>query len=118
MAASRVIHRDRYGRFRQAPPPKIEPNPLNFPTRSHPRFRLRVFDRAWPWRATRGEAMDDALASDNASYDSGRTWLTVPADIEQDPAPRLPWTATVADYARLHREEERNRCQRTSAQRR
>ena len=121
MAAPRVICRDRAGRFTVEPPAqpaKVEPDPVNFPTKSHPRFRLRVFDRKWPWRASWSQAMDDALASENASAEHGRAYLLVPAAIQQDPPDRLPWGASVEDYVRHAREEERRRCLRTSGQRR
>lgn len=61
-------------------------DPLRHPTDDHPRWRLRVFDRRWPWRATRGEALRDALLSRNAMRESGGAiFLDACAAIQRDP---------------------------------
>lgn len=55
---------------------------------NRPHYRLRVFHRAWPWRATVADAEQDALASGNAFVDrelGGRLYLTSPATIERYP---------------------------------
>lgn len=66
---------------------KAAPNPVACPTDEHPRWRLRVFDNLWPWRATRGEAMRDAVVSRNARYcpDDNITYLDAAAAIQRDP---------------------------------
>ena len=102
MAAPRVMHRDRWGRFCPPPPPPqppyVPPDPRRFPTARDPRYRLRVFGRAWPWRAEYQHAIDDALASGHAEADKhGRAWLITPADVQQDP-PRsegLEWLRAI-----------------------
>ena len=75
-------------------------NPLTDPDELHPRWRLRVFDQRWPWRATRREAVMDAIASRHARRDSDdrHIYLQGYALIQQDPPPRL---------ARLRWEERR-----------
>lgn len=82
-----VIHRDSQGRFRRAPAQR--PDPILFPTDERPRWRLVVFDRRWPWRRSRAEAFDDALASENARVEDdpgGKMgYLVVPAAIQRDP---------------------------------
>ena len=66
-------------------------NPLTDPDEFHPRWRLRVFDQRWPWRATRREAVMDAIASRHARRDSDdrQIYLQSYALIQQDPPPRL-----------------------------
>lgn len=63
------------------------PDPVFAPTDEHPRWRLRVFDNRWPWRATRAEAMRDAVVSRNARYcpDDNVTYLDAAAAIQRDP---------------------------------
>jgi len=63
------------------------PDPLMFPTDAHPRWRLRVFDRCWPWRATKSEALRDAVMSRNARRcpDDNVTYLDAAAAIQRDP---------------------------------
>lgn len=51
-------------------------------------YRVRVFDRAGPWRASQGEAVRDAVETGNASFDGEiycRTFMTAPAWIERYP---------------------------------
>lgn len=63
------------------------PDPIIVPTDAHPRWRLRVFDRCWPWRATRGEALRDAVLSRNARRDveDRVIYLDAVANIQRDP---------------------------------
>ncbi|KQO58855.1 hypothetical protein ASF14_02800 [Sphingomonas sp. Leaf257] len=63
------------------------PDPLAFPTDTHPRWRLRVFDTCWPWRATKSEALRDAVLSRNARRcpDDNTTYLDAAAAIQRDP---------------------------------
>lgn len=72
----------------------LEPTPgptpeqiLANPTDAHPRWRLRVFDTTWPWRARRAEAYRDALASGNArrDYEDRQTYLDACAQLQRDP---------------------------------
>ena len=83
-------YRDRWGRFAHRPPPPTPPpDPVLFPSVRHPRWRLRVFDQVWPWRASQSEAVDDARDSGNATFDAQlyrRTFMIAPATIERDPA--------------------------------
>lgn len=66
---------------------EVAPNPLLFPTDDAPRWRLRVFDNCWPWRATRSEALRDAIVSRNARRcpDDNVTYLDAAAAIQRDP---------------------------------
>lgn len=66
-------------------------DPLRFPTQDAPRWRLRVFDRCWPWRATRGEALADAVASRNArrDMDDHIVYLDACANVQRDPPSRV-----------------------------
>ena len=66
-------------------PPEPEPTAEEIiakPTERHPRFRLRVFDLCWPWRASYGEAARDALLSRNMGPDG---YLDAAANVERDP---------------------------------
>lgn len=103
MAARDPLSRDRRGRFlshaeqlrrlaAQPLPPldrPWEPAPeaiLAHPTDRYPRYRLRVFDLCWPWRASRSEAVRDALASGNAHADrADGVFLDCVANIQRDP---------------------------------
>lgn len=89
MAAGHTLTRDSRGRFRKAPPPP--PDPLVNPSDRHPRWRLRVFDRRWPWRRTRDEVFADAVASRNARRDTldRVTYLDACACIQRDPPLRF-----------------------------
>lgn len=62
-------------------------DPLIYPTDANPRWRLRVFDKCWPWRATRSEALRDALLSRNARRcsEDNTTYLDAAAAIQRDP---------------------------------
>ena len=62
---------------------------LATPTDRFPRWRLRVFDRCWPWRASRGQAVADALASRNGRREDGTFYLDACAFIQRDPPPFL-----------------------------
>lgn len=76
------------------PPPAARPDPLLHPSQQHPRWRLRVFDKLWPWRATRAEVLRDALASRNARRDpdDGVVYLDACAFVQRDPPPAFnPW---------------------------
>lgn len=65
----------------------VEPDPLSYPTDGHPRWRLRVFDKCWPWRATRKEALHDAVSSFNAwrCPNDHAIYLDAVASIQRDP---------------------------------
>ena len=90
-----MLRRDEYGRFARAPRSANPPRPwepaaaevLANPTEQYPRYRLRVFDLCWPWRATRGEAFEDAKLSGNATWDPNDRllYLDACADIQRDP---------------------------------
>ena len=68
------------------PPEQI----LAHPTERWPRYRLRVFDLCWPWRASHGEALRDASLSRNAQYDRAdrELYLDAAAHIQRDPPAR------------------------------
>lgn len=89
-------------------PRLVDPDPLTSPTDEHPRWRLRVFDLCWPWRATRREAFGDAVASRNAHFDreDSTTYLDAAAMIQRDPPHHLD---------RLRREQRRCEAVRLSA---
>lgn len=108
MAARSALSRDRRGRFITVaeqfarleaaftPPERwVDPQRpsdaaiLANPTDKYPRWRLRVFDTCWPWRATRGGVLRDALASGNARRDREDrvVYLDACANIQRDP----PW---------------------------
>lgn len=61
--------------------------PLAAPSDEHPRWRLRVFDRCWPWRATKREALRDAVLSFNARYDRHDrvVYFDAAASLQRDP---------------------------------
>jgi len=63
---------------------------LRHPTDRYPRFRLRVFDLCWPWRASLREVVADALASHNARRDRDDRciYLDAAAMIQRDPPHR------------------------------
>ncbi|WP_454280214.1 hypothetical protein [Sphingomonas sp. Marseille-Q8236] len=68
----------------------VEPDPLNQPTDRHPRWRLRVFEKCWPWRASFKEALRDAVSSQNARRcpDDRFIYLDAAASIQRDPPHR------------------------------
>ncbi|MDQ1229284.1 hypothetical protein [Sphingomonas sp. SORGH_AS_0879] len=71
-------------------------DPLLYPTDENPRWRLRVFDNCWPWRATRREALRDAIMSRNARRcpDDRLIYLDAAAAIQRDPPHRYDqWKA-------------------------
>lgn len=75
----RLVVRDSRGRFARSAP--VIPATRPGLDAREPRYRLRVFHRAWPWRASREEALDDAHDSGNARAGG----LLVPAVIQRDP---------------------------------
>ena len=101
-------HRDlRTGRYACPPLPPPAPDPLAFPTEKAPRFRLRVFDQRWPWRRSRDEVLDDAIASGNGRVDpeTRHRYMTVPAMVQRDPPGfRQPVFRDCTDQARADRE--------------
>lgn len=70
----------------QPPQPTPEQIVAN-PTDRHPRWRLRVFDLCWPWRASMKEVLRDARSSGNGRYDEADrlTYLDAAANIQRDP---------------------------------
>lgn len=87
MAGRGPVGRDRRGTIAAPVRPVHYPDPCVSPTQDRPRFRLRVFDRCWPWRASVGEVMADAVASRNArrDLDDRVTYLDACANIQRDP---------------------------------
>lgn len=106
MAARGKLERDENGRFvtttefyarlnveyvrrkqRVDPARPTDAEILANPTDRFPRYRLRVFDTAWPWRASKGSAFTDALASGNARRDAEDRclYLDACANIQRDP---------------------------------
>lgn len=81
----------------------IEPDPVAQPSDAHPRWRLRVFDRVWPWRATRKEAFRDAIESRNAwrCPDDRLIYLDAVASIQRDPPyPYDQWRMRMIQHCR------------------
>lgn len=102
MAARSPLGRDRRGRFITAAEELERINAtlelhrawrpsaahiLANPTNLYPRWRLRVFDLCWPWRASVGEAIRDAIASGNARRDleDRAVYLDCVANLQRDP---------------------------------
>lgn len=90
MASRGPLSRDWRGRFVAIVPVPIGPTPAQIiahPTDRHPRYRLRVFDRCWPWRASQREAVRDAVLSGNARRDQEDRliYLDACANIQRDP---------------------------------
>lgn len=82
------LHGDRW--FYADSPVIHQPTPEEIianPTERHPRYRLRVFDLRWPWRASIKEVLRDARMSGNARHDEADrvTYLDAVANIQQDP---------------------------------
>lgn len=95
--------RDQSGRFKPAPRmpdtlseleqrdaqalPIAPIDPVRNPSHEHPRWRLRVFDRKWPWRASRVEAQRDATEPWMTHYDeaTGTVYVDAVVDVQRDP---------------------------------
>ena len=88
-AAEQLRRVDAAWRARVLPVP-VRPTPAQIlaqPTDRYPRWRLRVFDLCWPWRASKVEVTRDAVMSGNARRDRDGVYLDACANIQRDP----PW---------------------------